>query len=43
MAGNGGEEMIEALRGAFRCVHAAEHFQTVNDYLEFRRSNVGAS
>jgi len=43
IAGNGGKEMFNALRGAFLCVHVNKNFQTVNDYLEFRRLNVGAA
>jgi hypothetical protein len=40
--GNGGHEMLDALRGAFRCVHPEGNFSTVNEYLKFRRLNVGA-
>ncbi|KAL8787403.1 MAG: hypothetical protein Q9195_007778 [Heterodermia aff. obscurata] len=41
--GNGGREMLQALRNAFQCVHTDEGgFKSVNDYLHFRRSNVGA-
>ena len=41
--GNGGREMLQALRNAFQCVHPDEGgFKNVNDYLRFRRSNVGA-
>ncbi|KAJ6197248.1 isoprenoid synthase domain-containing protein [Bipolaris maydis] len=40
--GNGGHEMLEALRGAFRCVHPEGNFPTVDSYLAFRRLNVGA-
>lgn len=40
--GNGGHEMLQALRGAFRCVHPENEFPTVESYLAFRRLNVGA-
>ena len=33
--------MLEALHGAFRCVHPVEDFRNVDDYLQFRRMNVG--
>ncbi|KAL8665315.1 MAG: hypothetical protein Q9202_002366 [Teloschistes flavicans] len=39
--GTGGKEMLDELRNAFRCVHPNE-FKNVEDYLEFRRYNVGA-
>lgn len=42
IAGNGGREMVEALRDAFRCVHPEGEFKSVEEYLEFRRLNVGA-
>nr|ULA45395.1 (+)-alpha-trans-bergamotene synthase NsBERS [Nectria sp. HLS206] len=42
ISGNGGREMIEALRDAFRCVHPNGDFTSVEDYLQFRRLNVGA-
>ncbi|KAF2228525.1 hypothetical protein EV356DRAFT_562544 [Viridothelium virens] len=42
VGGNGGHEMLQALRGAFRCVHPEGNFPTVERYLEFRRLNVGA-
>jgi len=31
--GNGGHEMLQALRGAFRCVHPEGTFSTVESYL----------
>jgi hypothetical protein len=34
--------MIEALRDAFRCVHHDGDFGSVEEYLQFRRLNVGA-
>ncbi|KAG8528869.1 uncharacterized protein KY384_006558 [Bacidia gigantensis] len=41
--GDGGREMIDALRGAFKCVHPPEQgFRSVAEYLTFRRQNVGA-
>ena len=41
--GNGGREMLQALHNAFQCVHPDEGgFKNINDYLRFRRSNVGA-
>ena len=41
--GDGGEEMLEALRSAFRCVHPDSNgFRSVSEYLYFRRQNVGA-
>ncbi|KAF7932531.1 uncharacterized protein EAE98_003830 [Botrytis deweyae] len=42
ISGNGGKEMIEALLGAFRCVHPKGNFHSLEEYLSFRRSNVGA-
>ena len=42
--GDGGQEMLNALRGAFRCVHPDKGgFQSIKDYLRFRRLNVGAA
>ena len=43
IGGDGGKEMLDALRDAFRYVHPDEGFQTMNDYLHFRRFNVGAA
>ena len=41
--GDGGKEMVQALRGAFRAVRPDESgFRDVSDYLDFRRQNVGA-
>ncbi|KID81896.1 BcSTC4, sesquiterpene cyclase [Metarhizium guizhouense ARSEF 977] len=40
--GNGGKEMVSALRDAFRCVHPNGDFKTLEEYLQFRRLNVGA-
>ncbi|KAG4429207.1 hypothetical protein IFR05_015310 [Cadophora sp. M221] len=43
VSGNGGIEMVDALHGAFRCVHPPEKgFNSLEDYLSFRRLNVGA-
>ncbi|KAF7513032.1 hypothetical protein GJ744_011298 [Endocarpon pusillum] len=41
--GNGGRDMIAALRRAFKCVHPQGDFETVNSYLDFRNENVGAA
>ena len=41
--GDGGKDVLEALRQAFRCVHPDTGFQNVDDYLQFRRKNVGAA
>ena len=41
--GDGGKEMLNALRDAFRYVHPDKGFRNVNDYLHFRRFNVGAA
>lgn len=41
--GDGGKEMLDALRTAFRYVHPETRFQSVDEYLEFRRKNVGAT
>ena len=41
--GDGGKEMLEALRQGFRCVRPDKGFQSVNEYLQFRRQNVGAA
>ena len=41
--GDGGKEMLDALRDAFRCVHPEKNFHSVDDYLRFRRLNVGAA
>ena len=41
--GDGGKEMLEALHAAFRYVHPETRFQSVDEYLEFRRKNVGAT
>ena len=41
--GDGGKEMLEALRQGFRCVRPDRDFQSVNEYLQFRRQNVGAA
>ena len=41
--GDGGKEMLEALRQEFRCVRPDRGFQSVNEYLQFRRQNVGAA
>ena len=42
--GNGGKEMLQALREAFCCVRPEEGgFKSVQDYLRFRRYNVGAA
>ena len=41
--GNGGMEMVDSLRGAFTHVHPnINDLQSVPEYLEFRRQNVGA-
>lgn len=41
---NGGEEMVQALREAFCCVRPEEGgFKSVQEYLRFRRFNVGAA
>ncbi|KID93366.1 BcSTC4, sesquiterpene cyclase, partial [Metarhizium majus ARSEF 297] len=40
--GNGRREMVSALRDAFRCVHPSGDFKTLEEYLQFRRLNVGA-
>ncbi|KAM0129343.1 hypothetical protein ACHAP3_007848 [Botrytis cinerea] len=42
ISGNGGKEMIEAMIGGFRCVHPNGEFQSLEEYLSFRRLNVGA-
>ncbi|TEY39953.1 hypothetical protein BOTCAL_0446g00010 [Botryotinia calthae] len=42
ISGNGGKEMIEAVLGGFRCVHPNGEFQSLEEYLNFRRLNVGA-
>ena len=41
--GDGGKDMLGALRQAFRCVHPDREFRNVDNYLEFRRENVGAA
>ena len=41
--GDGGKEMLEALRQGFRCVRPDRGFQSVDEYLQFRRQNVGAA
>ena len=41
--GDGGREMLNALRNAFRNVHPERSFRSVDDYLQFRRLNVGAA
>ena len=42
--GDGGKEMLDALRDGFRCVHPDKKaFQSIDDYLQFRRLNVGAA
>ena len=41
--GDGGKEMLDALRGAFRYVHPKEEFHSIHEYLHFRRFNVGAA
>ena len=41
--GDGGREILGALRSAFRCVHPHKEFQNINDYFNFRRLNVGAA
>ena len=42
--GNGGREMLDAIHDAFRCVHPPDKgFQNVDEYLHFRRQNVGAA
>ena len=41
--GQGGKEMMISLRRAFRYVHPDNGFQNVDDYLHFRRFNVGAA
>ena len=43
VGGDGGQEMLNALRGAFRFVHPDNGFLSINDYLHFRRFNVGAA
>lgn len=43
-SGDGGRDLIETLRDAFRCVHPhLKGFQNVDEYLHFRRFNVGAA
>ncbi|TVY81921.1 hypothetical protein LSUE1_G003745 [Lachnellula suecica] len=42
ISGNGGKEMLEALMAAFHCVHPDGDFHSLEDYLKFRRLNVGA-
>lgn len=41
--GDEGKEMLNALRDGFRCVHPDKGFRNMNDYLDFRRLNVGAA
>ena len=41
--GDGGKEMLEALRQGFRCVHSDGGFANVDEYFQFRRKNVGAA
>lgn len=41
--GDGGKEMLDALRQGFRCVRPDKGFSSVNEYLYFRRQNVGAA
>ena len=41
--GNGGKEMVEAMRQAFCCVHPDRRFLNGDEYLQFRRENVGAA
>ncbi|KAF2128088.1 hypothetical protein P153DRAFT_367982 [Dothidotthia symphoricarpi CBS 119687] len=41
--GNGGHGILQALRSAFRFVHPEGNFFSVQQYLEFRQLNVGAS
>ena len=41
--GDGGKEMLDALRDAFRCVHPERDFRNIDEYLQFRRLNVGAA
>ena len=43
VGGDGGKEMLDALRDAFRCVHPERDFRNVDEYLQFRRLNVGAA
>lgn len=41
--GDGGKDVLNALRDAFRCVHPDKDFRSMNDYLHFRRFNFGAA
>ena len=41
--GDGGKEMLDALRNAFRNVRPERSFRSVDNYLQFRRLNVGAA
>ncbi|KAL8823960.1 MAG: hypothetical protein Q9191_005406 [Dirinaria sp. TL-2023a] len=41
--GDGGKEMLHGLRDAFHHVRPARVFQSVDEYLHFRRINVGAA
>lgn len=41
-AGNGGREVIEAMGQSFQRMRPEKDFQTLGQYLEFRRDNVGA-
>lgn len=40
--GNAGQEVIEAMRQSFQRMRPEKDFQTLGQYLEFRRDNVGA-
>lgn len=43
IAGNGGIEMLNALRAGFRCVHPEKDFPSISHYQDFRHLNVGAA
>ena len=40
--GNAGQEVIEAMSQSFQRMRPEKTFQTLGQYLEFRRHNVGA-
>ena len=41
-AGDAGQEVIEAMRRSFQRMRPEKDFQTLGQYLEFRRDNGGA-
>ncbi|KAL9122027.1 MAG: hypothetical protein Q9187_001419 [Circinaria calcarea] len=43
ISGNGGTEMLNTLRAAFRCVHPEKDFQSISHYQSFRNLNIGAA